>query len=263
MQRRQFIAASLAASAATVVRSAGAQQTTPGTKSREFYQLRRYQLLTGPQIALTERYIGEALIPALARHGVGPVGAFRVDIGPETPALYVLIPVSSAGDAATVEMALAADADYLKAAEPFLNAPANAPAFVRLETELLAAFEGWPRVTPPEQRGKRIFQLRTYESPSLHDHVMKLQMFHSGEFEIFKAAGFRPVFFGDRLVGTRMPSLTYMLAFNDLAELTACWDKFRIDPAWKKLSTDPRFAYEPIVSNITNLVLSPLASSQI
>lgn len=263
MQRRQFIAASLAASAATVVRPAGAQQQTPGTKGREFYQLRRYQLQTGPQIALAEKYIGEALIPALARHGVGPVGAFRVDIGPETPSLYVLIPASSAGDAATIEMALAADTDYLKAAELFLNAPANAPAFVRMETELLAAFEGWPRITRPEPRGKRIFQLRTYESPSLHDHAMKVQMFHSGEFDIFKAAGFRPVFFGDRLAGTRMPSLTYMLAFSDLAELTACWERFRTDPAWKKLSTDPRFAYEPIVTNITNLVLSPLPSSQI
>jgi hypothetical protein len=88
-------------------------------------------------------------------------------------------------------------------------------------------------------------------------------MFHSGEFDIFKAAGFRPVFFGDTLVGPRMPSLTYMLAFDDVAQLEAQWNTFRNDPNWKKLSADPRFAYEAIVSNITNLYLSPLSASQI
>ena len=88
-------------------------------------------------------------------------------------------------------------------------------------------------------------------------------MFHSGEFEIFKNAGFHPVFFGDTLVGPRMPNLTYMLSFSDAAEMDAKWDVFRNDPAWKKLSADPHFSYEAIVSNITNLVLSPLDASQI
>jgi len=88
-------------------------------------------------------------------------------------------------------------------------------------------------------------------------------MFHSGEFEIFKNAGFQPVFFGDTLIGQRMPSLTYMLSFADLADLDAKWGVFRNDPAWKKLSADPRFAFEAIVNNITNLVLSPLPASQI
>jgi hypothetical protein len=93
--------------------------------------------------------------------------------------------------------------------------------------------------------------------------VRKVEMFHSGEFEIFLKAGFHPVFFGDTLMGARMPSLTYMLSFADLAELDAKWDVFRNDPAWKKLSTSPRFSFDQIVTNITNLLLSPLACSQI
>jgi hypothetical protein len=88
-------------------------------------------------------------------------------------------------------------------------------------------------------------------------------MFHAGEFDIFKAAGFHNVFFGDTLVGARMPSLTYMLSFPSLTELDGHWDSFRNNPDWKKLSADQRFAFEPIVSNITNLILSPLPSSQI
>ena len=52
---------------------------------REFYQLRRYNLMSGPQVELTEHYFADALIPALGRMGMGPVGAFRLDIGQETP----------------------------------------------------------------------------------------------------------------------------------------------------------------------------------
>jgi hypothetical protein len=71
------------------------------------------------------------------------------------------------------------------------------------------------------------------------------------------------VFFGDSLIGTCIPNLTYMLSFSDTAELEAKWDVFRNDPAWKTPSADPRFGFEPIVDNITNLILSPLQASQI
>jgi hypothetical protein len=259
MDRRKFLASSLATSAFAISSASG--QETSLTRPREFYQLRRYMLQSGPQVAMTEKYISEALIPALAKRG-GPVGAFRLDIGPETPTFYVLIPTHAAAMAGALELELNLDADYVKTAEPFWSAPASSPAFLRMDSSLLAAFEGWPKITPPV-RGKRIFQLRTYESPSYRDHIVKVQMFHSGEFEIFKNAGFQPVFFGDTLIGQRMPSLTYMLSFADSADLDAKWNVFRNDPAWKKLSADPRFAFEAIVSNITNLVLSPLAASQI
>jgi hypothetical protein len=46
-------------------------------------------------------------------------------------------------------------------------------------------------------------------------------------------------------------------------QINAYWDVFRNDPAWKKLSSAPRYAYEDIVSNITNLILSPLPCSQL
>ena len=50
-----------------------------------------YHLQTGPQIKVTESYISDALIPALNRLGIAPVGAFHLDIGPETPTLYLLV----------------------------------------------------------------------------------------------------------------------------------------------------------------------------
>ena len=264
MERRQFLAASIAASAVALAGKATAQ--APAPQAREFYQMRRYNLMSGPQLKLTESYFADALIPAVTRLGMGPVGAFKLDIGQDTPAYYLLIPGPSVEALAELDLRLGKDADFLKVAEPFWNATAKAPAFQRVETSLMAAFEGWPKLTPPASsatKGKRMFQMRTYESPSNGDHQRKVEMFHSGEFEIFLKAGFHPVFFGDTLAGSRMPNLTYMLSFADTAELEAKWNIFRTDPAWKKLSGSPRYAFDQIVTNISNLFLSPLECSQI
>ena len=264
MERRQFLAASLAAS--TVGLAGKLTAETPATTPRDYYQLRRYSLLSGPQLKLTETYFSDALIPALGRLGAGPVAALKLDIGPETPSYVLVIPSTNLADLAELDLRLAQDADFLRAAEPFWNAPNAAPAFIRVESWLLKSFEGWPKLTPPPSaatKAKRIFQLRTYESPSNGEHVRKVEMFHAGEFDIFLKAGFHPVFFGDGLIGARLPHLTYMLSFAAEAELDAKWDVFRNDPAWKRLSTDPRYAYDQIVNNITNVILSPLACSQV
>jgi NIPSNAP len=263
MRRRQFLTASLAATAATAVSGVPAQTTQ--ISDREFYQIRRYQLQSGPQGKLTADYFS-VLIPALNRLGMTPVGALQLKFGPETPANYLIIPSRSVESLVTIDQQLAKDDELLKSANAFWNAPDGAPAFVRAESWLLSAFAGWPRLTVPTMTAtgaKRIFQLRTYESPSMRDHVRKIEMFHSGEFEVFKRSGAQMVFFGDTLIGSRMPSLTYMLSFEDDAQMDKDWETFGSDPQWKKLVTEPRFALEATVSNISNLVLGPLQMSQI
>ena len=87
-------------------------------------------------------------------------------------------------------------------------------------------------------------------------------MFHHGEFEISQASGFAQVFFGDTR-SPATPNLTYMLNFADMADPNAKWDVFRNAPEWKKLPGSPRYAFEAIVSNISNLILSPTTYSQI
>jgi hypothetical protein len=261
MERRQFLAASIAASAVSLAGGAGAQ--VPAAGAREFFQIRRYNLMSGPQLKRAESYLGDALIPALKRMGLGPVGAFKLDIGQDSPAYYLLIPGSSVETLAELDLRLGKDEEFLKIAAPFWNATAAEPASRGVEVSLLKAFEGWPKLTPPASRDKRIFQLRTYESPSQGDHVRKVEMFNSSEIEIFLKDDFHPVFFADTLTGSRMPNLSYMMSFSGMAELEAKWDVFRNDPAWKKLSTSPRYAFDQIVTNISNLMLSPLGCSQI
>jgi hypothetical protein len=266
LKRRQFLTSSLAASAfALGGKTSGAESTSSGTL-REYYELRQYHLQTGPQTKLTNDYLSDALIPALNRLGISPVGAFNLTLGPETPTIYLLLPSPRLETLVTAELHLAKDESFLKAADPFWNAPASEPAYSRIESSLLIAFEGQPKLTVPPvtaDHGKRIFQLRTYESPSNQAHIRKVEMFHSGEFACFQRAGFWQVFYGDALIAPRLPKLTYMLSYPDLGEMNAKWAAFGADPEWKKLTSSPRFNYEAIVSNITNLILSPTSYSQI
>ena len=117
--------------------------------TREFYLLRKYSLQTGPQLSLTQNYFEHALIPALNRLGSNPVGAFRLDIGPETPTYYLLVPSASLEMLATLDQRLADDAEFLKTASSFWAAPASAPAFARVDSSLLSAFTGWPKIMAP------------------------------------------------------------------------------------------------------------------
>lgn len=265
MERRKFLISSFAASAMT----AGAPASglgAAGSAARQYYELRRYRLRSGPQVKLTQNFLRDALLPALNRLDITPVGAFNVLIGCEAPSIYVLLPSASSKALITLNSALAADATYQDAGRDFLSAPAQSPAYVRMESKLMIAFEGRPQLTVPPAtaaRQPRTFELRTYESPSDRDHQRKLEMFHHGEFDIFVQAGFFPVFYGDSLIGTRLPNLTYMLAFDSLDERNRLWKAFGSSAAWKRLSALPRYAFEDIVSNVTNVILTPTPYSQI
>jgi len=266
VDRRQFLASSFSASA--LAAGSGALQAAPQApgKTREYYELRRYQLQSGPQRPLADAYFRDALIPGLNRLGISPVGVFSIDVGEGSPSLYVLIPSASIETLVNATFRLEQDAEYLKAGAPFLNAPAKQPAYARMESSLMLAFEGMPKLTVPPATAEhraRVFELRTYESPTDQDHKRKVEMFNSGEFDVLEKAGFWQVFYGDTVVGSRMPNLTYMIGFPDIEARAKMWKAFGSEPGWKKLSGSPRYNFEEIVSNITNMILSPTAYSQI
>src|SRR5579864_8642849 len=102
MKRRDFLASSLAASAAgsTPLAAGPAREglTAAGDAfraadqgGREYYELRRYHLRRGPQTKLLDDYFRDAFLPAMKRLGIGPVGVFNTSIGPGSPLVYVLI----------------------------------------------------------------------------------------------------------------------------------------------------------------------------
>ena len=268
MNRRAFVTTSLGATAiaGAPAGARAAAQGAAGSKAREYYELRLYHVQSGRQQKVTDAYLREALVPALNRQGISPVGVFSVAVGPASPTFYVLMPAASLETLAAAEARLGQDSDYWKAGGPFLTAPADQASFLRIESSLMVAFEGWPKLKLPTattERKARMFELRTYESPSDQDHRRKVEMFQSGEFGVFEKAGFSQVFYGDVLVGSRLPCLTYMLGFTDLTDRTTKWNAFREAPEWKELSSSPRYAFESIVSNISNIILSPTSYSQI
>jgi hypothetical protein len=260
MNRRSFVALSGFAGLAPLG-MLGAATTENSMGQRNFYELRQYILETEAQKTGFEAFLKAAAIPALNRLGIKPVGVFYPDKG--LSPLYVLIRHTSVESFATLTQRLLADGEYLSKGADFLNAPASAPAFKRLESSFMIAFTGMPELETPAKAPGRVFQLRTYESPSVKTGQKKIEMFNTAEIRIFREVGLHPVFFGETLIGTKMPNLTYMLGFDSMEEQTANWKKFGAHPDWIKLRAMPEYADKAILCGITNLSLRAAEYSQI
>ncbi len=212
--------------------------------SRQFIEIRTYQLQNADAESALDTYLADALIPALERQGLGPIGALDQASDDENIEVKLIIPGPSIESLAMASSKLVNDKQYQQAAKAYHSTPAKSPLLKRIRSEILLAFECWPKVTIPEQKKKnapRFFELRTYESATEKLGHLKVEMFNKGEVPIFLDAGIMPVFMGQALVGDMMPNLTYMTAFDDEAAMEAAWPKFRIHPDWKTLSGNPRY----------------------
>jgi hypothetical protein len=258
MERRTFVGATVAALCSAATGTAADQKSEPP----ELYELRTYALKPAKQ-PLLDDYLGKAYIPALKRLGVGPVGVFVAPAEGDVLRVRVLVVYKSAETVAALPARLAADAEYRQAAAAYLAARPEDPVYQRIESSLLTAIPGMPRLERPDPSKPRLFNLRTYESHNERAAATKVEMFEKGEIAIFRKVGLTPVFFASALVGTAMPNLTYMLVFSDDAGRRAAWGKFGGDPEWVKLRATPGYADREIVSKITNLVLTPAAYSEI
>lgn len=104
-----------------------------------------------------------------------------------------------------------------------------------------------------------IYEMRVYRvvpgrMPAL------LNRFQNTTLDMWKTRGFRPVGFWTTLVGESNMDLTYMLAWESLAEREQKWNAFMADPEWiaKRAESEKD---GPIVANITNTILQPTAFS--
>jgi len=256
MTRRNFVltAAALASPLAAAPSS-----------SRNILELRYLRMRTNPdnEMQRTSDFL-RAAVPALKRSGIAPLGFFASVIAEESPFILAIASFPSLAAMETARAKEAEDKDYIQARDAY-NA-ASARGYERLETSLLRCFETMPAVELPPadaQRPPRVFELRTYESNNATTLARKIHMFNTGEIKIFQRLGMQPVFFAETLVGARMPSLVYMLSYDDLAARDRLWKAFGSDAEWLKLRAQPGYSDAEIVSNISNTILRPLPFSDI
>ena len=237
---------------------------TPAGSSRAWIELCYYRMRNGRQVERTTEYLRRGWLPACERAGVGPAGCFGAVIAPDSPFVLTLASYASMGAVEAARAKMAGDKEFLAAADDFNSM--TELSYMRMESSLLRAFPAMPAVAVPpagENRAARIFELRTYEAPNEKALARKIKMFGDGEIEVFRRAGMLTVFFGETMIGSRMPNLTYMLAYDDLAARDKTWRAFSADPEWQKLRATPGLSDAEIVNNISNGILRPLPFSPI
>jgi hypothetical protein len=116
-----------------------------------------------------------------------------------------------------------------------------------------------PRLQKPDlttAHNERIYELRSYESPTEKLHYNKVRMFnHGGEVTLFSKLGFHAVFYASVLSGSHMPNLMYMTSFDNKASRDQHWKTFNDDPFWKQLFGSPEYQHN--VSKADILFMHP------
>lgn len=224
--------------------------------NKMIFQFRVYHLKDEKQVRMTDSFLQHAFIPALHRFGIKNIGVFK-PLANDTATdkkIYVLIPFTSLDQWMKIDDRLHSDLSFQKEGATFLHADAAAPAFERMESILLNAFDGQPGMDLPKQKSSgRIFELRSYESPTDHLADTKRAMFNNDEMEIFMRLGFNPVFYGEVISGSRMPNLMYMPIFKSVDDKNAQWKVFGNDAKWKEISSDPKYENKVSVSHIDSI----------
>jgi hypothetical protein len=230
----------------------------PKTASHQYYEVQTYLLREDGDEALVDQYLRDALLPALKRQGVGPVGVFEpaeADSN-DRPSIVVVIPAESLEAIHSVRTALRKDDQFLSDAAEYLQRGPKNPPYERIQSELLVAMDCMPRLQIPDgtlENSDRVYELRVYESANERLGDLKVDMFNSGEVPIFLDCGIQPIFIGQCLVGPQTPNLTYLTVYpSDEARLKA-WDAFRSHPDWQVLKAVAK--YRGTVSRIDKYIL--------
>jgi hypothetical protein len=261
MNRRDFLHAGIATG---VLGTTGLRVPPGAPASRRYYELRTYELRSDLNAGRLRTFLKDALLPALARAGAGTVGLFAPETGFPAQSVIALIEYPSLDAVGTIAQQLELDAAYDQARRTFEGA--DELPYVRYDARLMRAFSGHQQVeVPPSDasRRPRMFELRTYEARTAAALERKVAMFNDAEITLFRQIGMTPVFFGENVFGTRLPSLTYMITFDDMAARTRAWDTFRTHPEWLRINKDPRWSAVGSVTVSNVAYLNPLPFSPV
>lgn len=238
---------------------------------REWFQVRIYHLKSEAAESLFDKTMEEAVVPGFKKLGITQVGIFKPvavakdrEANREMPRQRVMILALESPDVlASMPERLASDDAFVQAAGPYLSVSKENAIYDRVESSLLYAFEGMPKLVIPEKEteGPRLFELRVYESYSEMKGKRKVEMFNNGEIEIFNEVGLQCLFFGEAVVGKNLPQLTYLSVYNDEEHRGKVWSAFLKHPKWDALKKNER--YKDTVSKIISQHMQALPYSPI
>jgi hypothetical protein len=105
-----------------------------------------------------------------------------------------------------------------------------------MSSTLLEAAEYSPEIASIETAKKpRVFELRTYHSPTWRQLGALHQRFAGREIPIFHRNGIHPLLYTSTVFGANLPNLTYLIPFEDLAAREKAWTAFGADEEWIKV----------------------------
>ena len=214
---------------------------------REFYLIQIYHCSTNKQIQGIDAYLQNTYLPYLHKTGIKKVGVFA-PIANDTAVdkkLYVWIPMHSLKVLDELDQAL----EQLDPMEKndivdLENADSSLP-YNRVERIVTKSFKYQKQFEKNSTLTKspdRIYEYRSYESPTENAHLRKVHMFNEGgEITLFKRLNFNAIFYSKAIVGDRMPNLIYITSFNNMADRDEHWKAFSAAPEWQSISNMPKY----------------------
>ena len=219
----------------------------PKTITRDYYVIQIFHCATKNQLATIDGYLKNTLLPYLHNEGIIKVGVFA-PIDNDTAVdkrLFVWIPLKSINELDALDQKIE-NLDPM-GDDPLIhleNRDSSLP-YNRFEKIITRAFKFQPNYvtkTNLTKSSSRLYEYRSYESPTEDMHLRKVHMFNEGgEIEMFDRLNFNPVFYSKVIAGSRMPNLIYMTSFNNMDERNERWKAFFNDPVWKKIVVDPAY----------------------
>jgi hypothetical protein len=207
-------------------------------------------LKSGTQPARINEFVSQALLPALNKVHAGPKICMEALVAPHMPQFAFVAGFRSTEEMMSVIEALWRQEEFRKAVEAWEAGPE--PPCEHNSASLLEAAEYSPEIAPlnPPPKTPRIFELRTYHSPTGRQLKALHERFAGPEIRIFHRCGIHPVFYTSTVFGANRPNLTYLIPFDDLAAREKAWAAFGADPEWAKVRKESIEKYGQITSVI-------------
>lgn len=204
-----------------------------GRKTR-FYVLEQYFLENGSQLGRIHDFLSKALLFGLERLHQGPKIFLEALVAPHMPQVAVILGVESCDQIFSLAKGLFSDKDFARAVEQW---EAGEPPYVSASAALLQAADYSPEIAVPEKppATPRIFELRTYHSPTGRQLKALHERFAGAEIGIFHRVGVHPILYTSTVFGANRPNLTYLIPFDNLAAREKAWNAFAADEEWNRV----------------------------